>query len=98
MIMRAEKAAATPANASLFPPYCGESVKVAAAQVGEGLFLQENAAHLMTSDGYLIVWFTCFWCSIWWPSISADSGSPDSPDLILHSSNKKDNEPAFSSV
>lgn len=44
MVMRGEKAAAAPVNASIFPPYCRRSVEL--AQMGEGLFLQENAAHL----------------------------------------------------
>lgn len=46
MVMRGEKAAAAPVNASIFSPYFRNSAKLAAAQMGEGLFLQENAMHL----------------------------------------------------
>lgn len=98
MVMRGEKAAAAAVNASIFSHIVGKRVKLAAAQMGEGSFLGKTPCTLMISAAYLMVWLTCFWCSIWWPSISDDSGSPDSPDLILRLSNKTANEPAFSSL
>lgn len=45
MVMRGEKAAAAPVNTSIFPHIAEKSVKLGAAQMREGLFRQENAAH-----------------------------------------------------
>lgn len=63
MVMRGEKAAAAPANASIFfPPYCGKKKKTGKTGSGSHGRRLISAGYLrrtlMTAAGYSIVWLT----------------------------------------